>query len=92
MTQLLRASVLGYVFLVASACPSSGQSEAKKHEDCAKLRPFNPYLEGSGHYAGFEWAESNGSSVCGGNSTSFIEGCEEFQQELAAYRACVAKK
>jgi len=38
----------------------------------------NPYNEGSGHYAGYEWAEQNGVSSCGGNSNSFIEGCEEY--------------
>lgn len=42
----------------------------------------------SGHEAGFEWAEDHGitdSEDCGGNSDSFIEGCEayanEYQQE-----------
>ena len=37
----------------------------------------NPYSEGTGHYAGYEWAERTGGS-CNGNSTSFNEGCEEF--------------
>jgi len=42
----------------------------------------------SGHEAGYEWAEDQGitdSDDCGGNSNSFIEGCEayanEYQQE-----------
>lgn len=39
---------------------------------------YNPYNEGSGHYAGYEWAEENGVTDCGGNSASFIEGCEEY--------------
>lgn len=38
----------------------------------------------SGHEAGFEWAKehdiSDGSG-CGGNSQSFIEGCEAFAEE-----------
>lgn len=38
----------------------------------------------SGHEAGFEWAQENDigdSSDCGGNSQSFIEGCEAFVEE-----------
>lgn len=47
--------------------------------------PENPYDEGSGHSAGYEWAQENNVSSCGGNSDSFIEGCEEYlsQQEEA---------
>lgn len=43
----------------------------------------NPYEDGSGHSAGYEWAERNQVSSCGGNSQSFIDGCEEWlrQQE-----------
>lgn len=36
----------------------------------------NPFSYGTGHYAGFEWAKKKNVSSCGGNSTSFIEGCE----------------
>lgn len=38
----------------------------------------------TGHGAGFEWAQENDitdASGCGGNSQSFIEGCEAFVQE-----------
>jgi len=38
----------------------------------------------SGHEAGFEWAQENDigdASDCGGNSQSFIEGCEAFADE-----------
>lgn len=38
----------------------------------------------SGHEAGYEWAETNGISDpddCGGNSESFIEGCQAYVQE-----------
>ncbi len=38
----------------------------------------NPYSHGTGHYAGFEWGELNSVSSCGGNSHSFIEGCEKY--------------
>ena len=45
----------------------------------------NPYTPGTGHYAGFEWAQSKDVSSCGGNSQSFINGCEEY---LKQKRAC----
>lgn len=38
----------------------------------------------SGHEAGYEWAADNGISDpgdCGGNSDSFIEGCEAYANE-----------
>ena len=39
----------------------------------------------SGHNAGFQWAKDNqitSSSECGGNSASFIEGCEAYGQAI----------
>lgn len=47
--------------------------------------PENPYDEGSGHSAGYEWAQENEPSECGGNSDSFIEGCQEYLDEMEAY-------
>ena len=43
----------------------------------------NPFTEGTGHYAGYEWADKKRPSSCEGNSNSFVEGCEEWlsQQE-----------
>lgn len=41
----------------------------------------------SGHEAGYEWAEDNGiddPDDCGGNSESFIEGCQAFAEEQQA--------
>jgi hypothetical protein len=38
----------------------------------------------SGHEAGYEWAEDNGIysfDDCGGNSDSFIEGCQAYVEE-----------
>lgn len=40
----------------------------------------------SGHDAGYAWAEENGiedASDCGGNSQSFIEGCEAYVEDNA---------
>jgi hypothetical protein len=47
--------------------------------------PENPYSYGSGHSAGYEWAEKNDVSDCGGNSESFIEGCQEYVDQRDAY-------
>ncbi|MGB2580121.1 MAG: hypothetical protein WBC83_00305 [Minisyncoccia bacterium] len=59
---------------------SSGTSYSEEY-----VEPENPYDEGTGHSAGYEWAEENDVSSCDGNSDSFIEGCEEYlsQQEQA---------
>lgn len=59
----------------------------KTSRNCNDLRPDNPYSQGSGHYAGFEWGESGKS--CGGNSSSFIEGCEEYDSQETAYQSCL---
>jgi len=42
----------------------------------------NPYRNGSGHYAGFEWAERKDVASCGGKSRSYIEGCEEYLRQM----------
>ncbi len=47
-------------------------------EDNYSKEQENPYSQGTGHSAGYEWAEKNDVSSCGGNSQSFIEGCEEY--------------
>lgn len=42
----------------------------------------------SGHEAGYDWAEEQGitdPSDCGGNSNSFIEGCESYAEENGDY-------
>lgn len=45
----------------------------------------NPCLgDCSGHEAGYQWAEQNGITdpdSCGGNSNSFIEGCQSYAEE-----------
>jgi hypothetical protein len=55
---------------------------------CDDLEPENPYSSGTGHYAGFQWAEENGVDSCGGDSASFVEGCEEYLQQAAAFAQC----
>lgn len=58
----------------------------KETKDCFSLEPSNPYGSNSGHYAGFEWGEQGNS--CGGNSNSFIEGCEEYQSQEDIFTSC----
>jgi hypothetical protein len=38
-----------------------------------------------------KWAETNNPGTCGGRSQSFIEGCEEYQQQESEYEDCEAK-
>lgn len=69
-----------------SIAPRSAQPPA------AKLVVPRPYYYGSGctydcsgHEAGARWAERRGierPDECSGNSNSFIEGCEEYAQEV----------
>jgi hypothetical protein len=78
--------------LVMVGCTSSSSSE-KTNEGSTRLctEPQNPYNEGTGHYAGYEWAETNNPGSCGGRSQSFIEGCEEYQQQESEYENCEAR-
>ena len=76
-----------------SSNTSSGDPEVVgSARDCDELEPENPYSPGSGHYAGFEWAEQHEPAVCGGNSSSFIEGCQAYQEQTAAYESCLSEQ
>jgi hypothetical protein len=74
--------------LVVVGCTSSSSPEKTNEEETARhcSEPRNPYNEGTGHYAGYEWAETNDPGSCGGRSQSFIEGCEEYQQQESRIR------
>lgn len=65
--------------------PEAYESSFKK--DCSVYEPENPYDYDTGHYAGYEWGQ-NGND-CGGNSDSFIEGCEEFEAQDEMYTSCL---
>ena len=58
--------------------------------DCASLAPQNTYETDSGHSAGFEWGASG--HDCGGNSDSFIAGCQDYQNQENAYQYCLSRK
>lgn len=67
--------------LIITGCSSNNNDDYYTEDNGGKVEIGNPYSEGSGHYAGYEWAERNGES-CSGNSTSFIEGCEEYYRQI----------
>lgn len=75
--------------LLAGCEKSSSDNSAKKTKvgDC--ISPHNPYNDGGGHDAGFNWAAENGGN-CNGNSDSFNEGCTEFHRQQNEYNQCVA--
>lgn len=89
----------GYLLIVVAlafgiACTSSESSPAASDDSSADIHctePENPYTEGTGHYAGYEWAERNVSPTCSGSSQSFVEGCEEYETQESEYEECEAK-
>jgi hypothetical protein len=85
------------IFLTALAlsigCGLSKPADSENEREAASCtEPSNPYSEGTGHYAGYEWAEKNGSGDCNGSSQSFNQGCEEYEAQQSAYEECEAKK
>jgi hypothetical protein len=93
-------TIVGSMFVLAGmltlfACTSSTTSSNSDGAEAAQkecTEPENPYDEGTGHYAGYEWAEQNSPSACGGRSQSFIEGCEEYQQQESEYEDCETRR
>jgi hypothetical protein len=81
--------------LLIVGCNSSKTSDSDEPRNnvgghCAE--PENPYDEGTGHYAGYEWAQENGSGSCNGSSESFNEGCEDYETQDSEYEECEARK
>jgi hypothetical protein len=79
--------------LVMGACTSSDSSppvEDKKDATARCTEPQNPYDDGTGHYAGYEWAEENPTD-CNGSSESFIEGCQEYERQESEFQDCEAR-
>jgi len=94
VSRRLLLGILTVCILGALGCPAPGSSsgEGGRAKDCSALTPRNPYAEGGGHFAGFEWAGQNAGSGCDGNSDSFNNGCLEYHRQSAAYAACVSKQ
>lgn len=89
---LLVLTVLG--MLLVGGCASSSKSSNSNEEGVAHncTEPENPYDAGTGHYAGYEWAENHGAGTCSGSSQSFNEGCEEYETQESEYQECEAQK
>lgn len=77
--------------IFAAGCGANSEPKDNEEEKQAKncVEPENPYSEGTGHYAGYKWAEEHGSS-CNTHSSSFNEGCEEYEEQEAKYEKCEA--
>ncbi len=68
------------LFLIACSSASITQTDSYEAEGYEEYEnQGNPYSVGTGHYAGYEWAERTGGS-CNGNSDSFNEGCEMYYE------------
>jgi hypothetical protein len=72
--------------VILSGCSNSDTGISYSKKNCSE--PSNPYGDGGGHDAGFNWAEEKGVSSCGGKSQSFIDGCEEYLRQEEAYNSC----
>ena len=58
-------------------------------KDCSELTPENPYPEGTGGYAGFDWSKlDRGSGDCEAYSEPFIIGCMEYIRQMISYNQC----
>jgi hypothetical protein len=92
---ILMTTLMGLLLIVGCTSSTSPESTRGSEEDSSApdcTEPENPYSEGTGHYAGYEWAEEKGSGFCGGSSQSFIEGCEEYENQESEYQECEARK
>ena len=86
-----RRFTLSLIILAASVVSCSDPHSSKSPEEKPCIEPENPYAEGTGHYAGYHWAEENGGD-CNGRSDSFNEGCEEYHSQEDEYEECEAGK
>ena len=87
---LLVLTVLGMLVVVGCTSSSSSANDNEEAHNCTE--PENPYDAGTGHYAGYEWAENHGGETCSGSSQSFNEGCEEYETQESEYQECEAQK
>jgi hypothetical protein len=87
--------MLGLLLVVgcSSPAPSNDSGDQEKSTDgAACIGPENPYDDGTGHHAGYDWAEKQGSGECSGNSQSFNEGCEEYETQESDYQTCESQR
>lgn len=97
MQKFFKIIVGVFVIVTLVGCTSSNTSYNSSYtpnsynvseDEC--IEPENPYSRSQeGHYAGYEWAEKKDPSRCGGNSDSFIEGCDEYLRQAEEYENCL---
>jgi hypothetical protein len=93
MRQTLAFTLIGLCLILGCAPSSSKPAESDNDDSTPKCtEPENPYAEGTGHYAGYEWAEQKDPATCGGSSQSFVEGCNEYESQESEYEECEAQK
>jgi hypothetical protein len=90
MKKLSTIATVTLATLMVVGCKSTPSSSSSDNE-ASCTEPQNPYDEGSGHYAGYEWAAEH-SETCETGSTSFNEGCDEYDSQEDAYNKCVAQR
>lgn len=86
---------MGVLLIVGCTSSEPSKSPSSNEEGGATPKctePENPYAEGTGHYAGYKWAEEKGSGSCSGSSQSFVEGCEEYERQESEYQECEARR
>jgi hypothetical protein len=87
---LLICASLVFLLLLGCGSDKEKQETETKTSNAICTEPENPYSQGTGHYAGYEWAEQHGGS-CNGRSQSFNEGCEEYEDQEAEYEECKSR-
>ena len=83
--------ILFIIFTAGREVLSLFKSEDTKIMECYNKFSNNPYQDGTGHYAGWEWSYDKQVSTCGGKSSSFIEGCEANLEARTKLRVCLNK-
>ena len=87
----MKRTLLIIIFCVFEcSCSSDPKTEKEEKTAGACIEPENPYSQGTGHYAGYKWAEEHGGN-CNSHSSSFNEGCEEYEEQEAEYEDCQGK-
>ena len=66
--QIALCGFLTVVALPIGCGTSKPAGNDNEGEVASCTEPSNPFSEGTGHYAGYEWAEKNGSGDCNGSS------------------------
>lgn len=88
-TRAQTISLLRSLALIFLAGCSEKETPSAKAE-C--VSPSNPFQDGGGHDAGFNWAQEKGEECPDSHGESFEEGCHEFQRQFQEYEKCEAEK